>query len=243
MKTIILQISQIMPISTKIWKFFFKGILYAIILFKPKKALPELLGCISDIERVINYVAINYGGGIHPKHRLTRYHDFFVENLAPNNKILDIGCGYGAVAYSIAQKVGCSIVAVDISESSINQAIKLHSHPKIFYRVADATNMNTDFDCDVIIMSNVLEHIENRVQLITKLQQSFNPNKWLIRVPVYEREWTVPARVECGISPYLDETHFTEYTADSFNEEMKQAGLRVQSMVIRWSEIWARCSV
>ena len=35
--------------------------------------------------------AVEYGGGIHTKHRHMRYHDFFVDRVRPGERVLDIG--------------------------------------------------------------------------------------------------------------------------------------------------------
>ena len=43
----------------------------------PKKVLRILFKIQDDIVKLINHVGMRYEGGIHPKHRLTQYHDFF----------------------------------------------------------------------------------------------------------------------------------------------------------------------
>ena len=66
------------------------------------------------LDHVVNERAMIYGKGEHPKHRLMRYHDFFIENIADGEKVIDIGCGYGAVARSIARaRPGSIVMGVD----------------------------------------------------------------------------------------------------------------------------------
>ena len=43
----------------------------------------------SNLEWVINERSIAYGNGIHPKHRLTNYHNFFINRINDGEKILD----------------------------------------------------------------------------------------------------------------------------------------------------------
>ena len=38
---------------------------------------------------------------------------------------------------------------------------------------------------------------------------------------------------------FSDSTHFTEYTAESFVEEMRAAALVIAHTQTRWGEIWA----
>jgi 2-polyprenyl-3-methyl-5-hydroxy-6-metoxy-1,4-benzoquinol methylase len=48
-------------------------------------------------------LAVAYGGGVHTKHRLTHYHNFFVSRIRAGERVLDIGCGIGAVAHDVAE--------------------------------------------------------------------------------------------------------------------------------------------
>ena len=66
-----------------------------------------------------------------------------------------------------------------------------------------------------------------------------HPSRFLIRVPVFERDWRVPLKRELGVEWRLDPTHETEYTLESFEKEMAAAGLRITYQEVRWGEIWA----
>ena len=239
MKNIVVSMISRLPFPYTLWYVFIKGVLYFTACLNSKKSLYFVLKLSSDLDKVIEFTATRYGGGLHPKHRLTKYHDFFVENINSQDKVLDIGCGCGAVAFSIAEKTGSKVVGVDISVENISDAQRMHSHPGITYVCEDATILSQRESFDVIVLSNVLEHIEHRVDLLQAVQKQCNPKKWLIRVPILERNWSVPMRMELGMPYFSDRTHFTEYTEISFREEMRCAGFNVLSLQIRWSEIWA----
>ena len=184
-------------------------------------------------------VAIVYGGGIHTKHSQIRYHDFFVERIEANEMVLDIGCGVGAVTYDIAENAGANVVGIDINPENISLAQKRHAHHQVEYFVGDALQAIPDRSFDVVVLSNILEHLPERSKFLHKVQQIAQPTRMLIRVPLFERDWRVPLKQELGVEWRLDPTHEIEYTIESFAEEMAAAGLEINHQEVRWGEIWA----
>ena len=184
-------------------------------------------------------MAVVYGGGVHTKHRHMRYHDFFVGRISPGERVLDLGCGIGAVAYDVAEKAGAHVVGVDLNPDNIALARQRHAHPRVQYLVGDALQTIPNGSFDVVILSNVLEHLPGRAAFLRKVQRVANPSRILIRVPLFERDWRVPLKRELGVEWRLDQTHETEYTLESFAEEMAAAGLHIAHQQVRWGEIWA----
>ena len=183
--------------------------------------------------------AIDYDGGIHTKHRHTRYHDFFINNIQPDERILDIGCGIGALAYDVAEKSQAHVTAIDLNPENIAKASQHYSHPRVRYVVGDVLQELPDGPFDVIVLSNVLEHLKERPAFLRHIQGVVCPSRFLIRVPLFERDWRVPLKKELGVEWRLDSTHETEYTLESFAEEIAAARLTITHQEIRWSEIWA----
>ena len=210
----------------------------------PLSATPEKAVRIICTSQDILHSALNQAAmlheptGLHPKHRIMHYHDFFAERVMPGDRVLDIGCGIGAVAYAIAERGG-EVTAVDISEGNIESAKKMNAHPKIQYICANALDYMSEKDIDVIIMSNVLEHIENRVGFLHNLVTSLSDARYLFRVPGKDRHWSIYFREELGLNWMLDETHYTEYTTKSFYNELNAAGLEIIHCEYQWEEIWA----
>ena len=90
------------------------------------------------------------------------------------------------------------------------------------------------------MVSNVLEHIERRVDFLRDVQARTTPHRWLVRVPMFDREWRVPMRKELGMYYFGDPTHYIEYTRETFEDEMREAGFAIREMQINWGEIWAQ---
>jgi 2-polyprenyl-3-methyl-5-hydroxy-6-metoxy-1,4-benzoquinol methylase len=191
------------------------------------------------VNKLINRLAIPYDGGVHVKHRLMRYHDFFVDRIAPGERVLDIGCGYGAVAYSLAMRAGALVTGVDLNEANVEKARSKFHHPNLTFVHGDARTNLPAGPWDVLVLSNILEHIDRRVPFLTGLQQGLHPSRMLIRVPMIDRDWRVPLRAELGMFHFGDPTHFTEYTAESFEKELIEAGLTIRHVQYNWGEIWA----
>lgn len=180
--------------------------------------------------------AIKLEGNLHPKHRLMNYHKFFVDNISEKDTVLDIGCGNGALTFDLAQKAK-KIVGIDLNEKNIKIAKEKYSAPNIEYKTGNTREDLPTQKFDVIILSNVLEHIENRQEFLRKIKAL--ALKILIRVPMFNRDWITLYKKELGIEWRLDKTHFIEYTLKSFQEELQKAGLKIQNYSIQFGEIWA----
>ncbi len=197
-----------------------------------------------NLDLVINERALVLGGGIHPKHELTKYHDFFVQNIINGENILDIGCGYGAVSKSIAHSKNKSqIIGIDYDDKKLNQAMVNNNYKNLKFMNLDATKSIPKGDWEVIVLSNVLEHIKNRTMFIRKIIKNSKCNKILIRVPLFERSWEIPMRKELGINYYSDNDHKIEHTIQQFLDEMVEVGIHVIEIKTIWGEIWSVCKV
>jgi len=177
---------------------------------------------------------------VHTKHRHTRYHDFFIHRIGSGEKVLDVGCGIGALAYDIAQQTGAVVVGIDLNERNLDQARTRFSHPNVSYVHGDVLDADLAQHFDSLVLSNLLEHLEHRVDFLRELVKKTAPRQVLLRVPSFERDWRVPLKQELGMDYRLDSTHFTEYTLEGFGHEIEAAGLAVAHQECRWGEIWAQ---
>lgn len=205
----------------------------------PAEALRFLFRLDERLYPLQGEMAVAYGGGVHTKHRHIHYHDFFVSRVHPGEQVLDIGCGLGAVAYDLAAQAGAGVVGIDLSADNIAVARARYAHPHVRYLLGDALKELPDERFDVVILSNVLEHLPERSAFLRHIQGIAHPSRILIRVPLLERHWSVPLKLELGVEWRLDHTHETEYTLESFAQEMAEAGLTVSYHEVRWGEIWA----
>ena len=204
----------------------------------PAEALRLLFRLDGQLYFLQGQKAVEYGGGLHTKHRHTRYHDFFVDRVRSGEKVLDVGCGIGAVAYDLAEKSGAQVVGIDLNADSIVEAHKRYGHPKVEYIVGDVLHDLPQGKFDVVILSNVLEHLSERPIFLRRVRELTQTSRFLIRVPLFERDWRVPLKKELGAEYRLDPSHEIEYTQESFASEQMAAGLMITHQEIRWGEIW-----
>lgn len=89
--------------------------------------------------------------------------------------VLDFGCGEGDLSNMIAKKKAKLVHSVDYSSKAIKIAKKRFGRKKnILFELADATKVKRKYD--VIVMSGVLEHIDDPFGLLRKMLK-FNLNK------------------------------------------------------------------
>ena len=163
-------------------------------------------------------------GGTHPKHRLMKYHQFFVDNVESEDVVLDIGCGNGLLALDMAQKVK-KIVGIDLNRNNIKQAEEMrkkHGYDNVVFRLEDATEIEFDRRFHKIVISNILEHIKERKTFLNRIRKL--SSTLLIRVPMINRDWLTLYKKELGLEYRLDRSHYIEYTAESLETELKEAG-------------------
>lgn len=208
-----------------------------------RDALCALLTLDSLIYRITGYKSIEYNGGTHVKHRLTSYHDFFVNRINSGERVLDIGCGRGEVDYEIATKAGGIVVGIDNNKDWLDSAQENYQHPNLEFIHGDVLEFIPSQHFDTVVMSNLLEHIADRVGFLQKVKDRIHPDRFLVRAPMFNRDWRVPLRKELGLPYLLDDSHYNEYTQESFIQEMDAAGLRLTHMEIRWGEIWAEAEL
>jgi len=208
----------------------------------PSVSLQRLFKLSDFLDFLISERSMAYDSGHHPKHRLINYHHFFVERISDGHSVLDVGCGVGAVAQTVAQcRPTCTIIGIDSNPNNIAHCLQRLQLPNLSFFHGDATLSVPPGSFDVVILSNVLEHIIDRIHLLTALKIATNAHIFLIRVPLFERHWHMPLRLEIGSNFLSDPDHKIEYTLDQFKSEILASGLQISEIKTIWGEIWADC--
>ena len=216
-----------------------------------KRVAPLMLRGALDLHNklysMLGVLAVAANGGRHPKHDLIRYDQWFIEQIEPEWVVVDVGSNSGTMAARLATKAR-RVIGIEIAAELIARARRLHRAENLEFIEADATTL--DYSAfpvvDCVTLSNVLEHLTDRVQFIRLLCDRLpwrdrKDQKFLIRVPTIERDWVALYKKELGIEYRLDRTHKIEHTSDEFVAELMLAGLRIESMEVRFGELYAVC--
>jgi 2-polyprenyl-3-methyl-5-hydroxy-6-metoxy-1,4-benzoquinol methylase len=190
-------------------------------------------------------LAIIVNDGVHPKHRIMMYKEWFLDNIQKDWVLLDVGCNTGMMPELMSNKANF-VYGIEIEERHVNEAKDKRKKENIKFICADATSYDYSplrpIDC--LTLSNVLEHIEYRVEFLRKLihQVKWNDKKrLLIRVPMINREWIAVYKKELGLEYKLDKTHYTEYSYEQLKDELDEAGIKILSYHVKFGEIYTIC--
>ncbi len=216
---------------------------YACRLKTPAAQARFVMAADTPLYEAIDTTVVEAYDGVHPKHRLMKYHDFFVERIRPNEHAIDLGCGIGMVAASIAERSGAKVTGVDWSESNLTKAREIAADRGLEDRVtwihADICQKRVPGVFDAVVVSNVLEHVTDRPARLRRWADWYGAKRILIRVPAFDRNWQTPLKQELGLDFRCDPTHETEYTEDQLRTEIAAAGMVVGDFISRWGEYWA----
>ncbi|WP_171341121.1 class I SAM-dependent methyltransferase [Vibrio coralliilyticus] len=174
-----------------------------------------------------------------------KYKEWFLDHIRSDWVVLDIGCNTGMMPEVMAKKAKF-VYGLEIDECHIIEARKIRQSENIEFICADATLYDyTKLKAvDCVTLSNVLEHIDCRVEFLKALVKGVkwnNKKRLLIRVPMIDREWLSVYKKELDLEYRLDKTHCIEFTYLDFEKELALAGIRVNSHDVKFGELYAIC--
>ena len=114
-------------------------------------------------------------------HRMTYILNQINNRNIKNLKILDVGCGGGIICEPLA-RLGAKVTGIDFAPNNIIAA-KIHSKKnklKINYINKDIEKSKLNEKFDIILMFEVLEHLDNWKKTIKKIKKNLNKNGLII---------------------------------------------------------------
>ena len=82
-------------------------------------------------------------------------------NIQPNQKVLDIGCGWGSLAIDIAKSINCEVTGITLSQNQLDYCLKkvkeLNLENQVTYKLMDYRELDEKFDR--IVSVGMFEHV------------------------------------------------------------------------------------
>jgi cyclopropane-fatty-acyl-phospholipid synthase len=82
-------------------------------------------------------------------------------NIKTNQKILDIGCGWGSLAFDIAKSTNCEVMGITLSDKQFDYCVKrakeLNLENQVKFKLIDYRELNEKFDR--IVSVGMFEHV------------------------------------------------------------------------------------
>ncbi len=137
-----------------------------------------------------NQVAKNkniHGSGSKEYHR--RLQEIFHFHIAPNQRVIEIGCGEGDLLASLHPSYG---LGIDFSPTMIQRALKLHPH--LDFVCADGLAFTKEEYFDVVVLSDLVNDVWD-VQALLEQIRVYCHNSTRIVLNFYSRLWTPVLRI------------------------------------------------
>ncbi len=155
-------------------------------------------------------------------------HMQILNSLEPGSTVLDIGCGRSLLAEEYARR-GITVVGVDnLSQEKVSKSI----HAYVRHDLEKPLDLPYGRVFDYVILSDVIEHINNRDALMNTLRRHLKTDGKLVASTGNIAIWfyrmsLLLGRFEYGPRGILDRTHVHLYTLDTFQRFFRQKGYKL----------------
>ncbi len=95
------------------------------------------------------------------------------------SKILEIGCGTGNISRAVAS-LGYNTLGIDIDTNSIAEAKRSNNFPNLDFQALDAGQLSNLTKFDIVICSEIFEHLEDPLILMQSIYGILKPDGLLL---------------------------------------------------------------
>lgn len=156
-------------------------------------------------------------------------HMQILEAIRPGSRVLDLGCSQGLLAEHLVRR-GARVTGVDQEDPA-----RVSTVLETYYRrdLEEALVLPEGRVFDAVIVSDVIEHVRNRTQLLRSVRRHLKPDGRLVISTPNVALWfyrlsLLAGRFEYGPRGVLDETHVHLFTRATFRREIERSGFRIR---------------
>lgn len=161
-----------------------------------------------------------------------------IVGVSTANRVCDFGGGAGDISQALL-KLGCEVVYCDTNKDLEKSMLKrFGDNPR--FSVADSKQVlyGDQGKFDLIILSHVLEHIENPVDFLKIMGKT--TNRIHIEVPDLSSDPLNYIRVKLELPVYKDDDHVIEMSLDYLSSLIRDSNFSVESILSRDACLVAR---
>ncbi len=182
----------------------------------------------------------NYTLEEHPVRTNTK--DFLLRYIRPEHYVLDLGCNRGDMAVYLSEYAKM-VVGVDYNPAPVNIAKERYQKPNLQFFCTDAYDYlnTTDIKFDVLILSHILEHLDNPGDFLKKYTPFFR--YIYIELPDFDKTLLNYYRKKEGLSLiYMDADHVSEFDREELATIIALANLEITEAEYKYGiqKIWCK---
>jgi SAM-dependent methyltransferase len=167
----------------------------------------------------------NFTDEEHPLRKFTR--EQLLEWIKPDDVILDLGCHEGKMSAYMAEKAK-QVVGIDYNNVAIEEAKKTYKKDNLSFHCVEAYDYltTTSIKFDVLILSHILEHLDNPDEFLQKFAPFF---KYVyIELPDFDKTYLNHYRKKLNLSLiYTDADHITEFDRIELKKVIENNNLKI----------------
>ena len=145
--------------------------------------------------------------------------DFLKLYIEQGNKVVDVACGT-ARYYPEISKIG-EVRYIGIDSSPLHISRNKQSFPDAEFVNSNCLENGVIPECDVIIASHFIEHLENPLDFLLQIKRRCN--KLIIEVPDFYSDPINLVSFNLGTPWWTDRDHFREYSEDTLRALLTEA--------------------
>ena len=153
--------------------------------------------------------------------------------IAPNSRVLDVGCGTGVITDTIRRQKSASIIGIEPDAERVQRAVARGLDVHLGVLSPDFIRQHGPFD--YIVFADVLEHLPNPAEIVAMARGGLKPGgsvvasipnvaHWFVRIDLLRGRFDYQ---ECGI---MDATHLRWFTRRTVREFFERLGFQITAL-------------